>query len=237
MPWLLVDYDAGAGGENFCAELSKSPGCVALDFFVTDNLRTKVFDRFHQGWLIPNHTPEPQDSHPELWEIIPGHRCTERARATLNNLYVIRIQRPKDQILLNYMLTQLENKVYLACEPTEELYQGTVNHLYDLTGNKAVITNTTRHDDLLTLWLTAYGIECNTTNRKAYLENLRNDIIEETESNFDLVIPYEDLFFGHEKVAKSIYETFQILIDTSWLCKYTQGFESFVLAQGTKNII
>lgn len=237
MPWLLVDYDPGAGGESFCAELSKSPGCIPLDFVVTDSQRTKVFDRFNQGWLIPHNTPAALDADPELWEIIPGHRCTDRAKETLQNCYSVRIQRPKDPTLWEYMVKQLETKVWLARESTQQHFQGTINHLYNLTGNNDVLEKTSIADDFLSLWLVAFGIEPNQTNRKIYLENFKNDHVAEPTSDFDLCIPYEDLFFNHDQVANNIQTTFGISIDQNWLCKYTQGFESFLIDAAKQNTV
>lgn len=237
MPWLLIDYDPGAGGESFCAELSRSPGCVPLDFVVTENQRTKVFDRFNQGWLIPHNTPAAIDADPDLWEIIPGHRCTDRAKETLKNCKSIRIARPKNSALWDYMVYQLESKVWLAKESTLEHFQGTVNHLYNLTGNIDVLEKTSIEQDFLSLWLIAFGIDPNELNRDLYLQNFKNDNVAEPLHNFDLCIDYEDLFYNHDKVVDDIKQTFDIDLDKNWLCKYSQGFESFKLDQSKKNSV
>ena len=40
MPFLFVDYDQGAGGEYFCANLSRSPQCTEMKNVLFGNGRT-----------------------------------------------------------------------------------------------------------------------------------------------------------------------------------------------------
>jgi len=229
MPWLMVDYDAGAGGERFCAELSKSPGCIPLQYSIGSNSRTKVQDRFEQGWLIPLNTPKAIAADPVMWEIVPCHRSTDRAKSTLENLKTIRIARPKSESLWDYMATQLEKKVWLSTQPSKEHYQGAAEQLYNLTGNPAVIDSTSADDDYLTMWLIAFGVEPNQDNRKEYLNNFRNDHVPEPDIDYDLIIAYEDLFFNHDKVFQDIYNVFGITIDKSWLNWYSDDYANFVV--------
>ena len=76
MPFLFVDYEQGAGGEFFCANLSQSPQCIPLEVDNLPNQRYKVYDIFDQEFLkIAPHVvvkAPPKN----LYAVVPTHRYT-----------------------------------------------------------------------------------------------------------------------------------------------------------------
>jgi hypothetical protein len=67
MPFLFVDYDQGAGGEFFCAQLSLSSQCVPLQVERFDTGRSKVHDQFGQEFLKAAPNPRYQEPDPDLF--------------------------------------------------------------------------------------------------------------------------------------------------------------------------
>lgn len=228
MPFLFVDYDQGAGGEYFCAELSKSPQCVPLEFTRYSNGRTKVKDLFNQKFLdlTLNPTIDIIESHPTLYNIVPSHRNTALANGLLNDVRSCRIKNPVDPNLLKHLKEHQINKVWLAVESPEyfvgELRLQTARAI-DRSLMQKIKSKMRRVDIALIL----AGQEPTEQAVSEYIEHIRHSVEPEPDFLYDLVIPYEDLFFNVDLVKTKIKNTFGIDIDTEWLDKFKKDYHAF----------
>lgn len=227
MPFLLVDYDQGAGGEFFCAKLSQSPQCVPLEVTQYDTGRSKIQDRFGQEFLKPTPTPEFLDSDPMLYELIPAHRSCHIAKQVLSDVRTIRIASPDpDSVYWQYLLEQRKKKVLLAPQPEGKYFIGELKVLADKTGRSDWIRYVNKDMDNLTLQMLADGIEPTDENKKTYLADLLTHY-QEPEFDYDLVIPYEQLFTNIKWIEQQIKSCFGIDIVDPWLDAYRKNYEEY----------
>ena len=219
MPFLFVDYDQGAGGERFCAALSKSPQCEKLIFQQFDNSRIKVHDVFAQEFLKPTPDIEIKKSHPELYTIVPTHRHTDLARSLLEDVHSIRIQRPRDKELHLRMVEQQIKKV-LTREPTPEYFFGLLKILSKSAADKGFVRKVKYHMLTVEIILLSQNIDPTSDAIEKYLHKVRNDIEIEPDQHYDLAIPYEQLVHDPEQVKKALYLNFGISVVGDWLENY-----------------
>lgn len=227
MPFLLVDYDQGAGGEFFCAKLSQSPQCVPLEVSHYDTGRSKIQDRFGQEFLKPMPTPELLQADALLYELTPAHRSCHIAKQVLSDVYTIRIANPDtDSVYWHYLLEQRKKKVLLAPQPEGKYFIGELRVLIDKTGRQDWIRYVNKDMDNLTLQMLADGIEPTEQNRIEYLDQLLVQD-QEPEFDYDLVIPYEMLFSNTKWITQQIKSCFGIDIIDPWLDTYRKNYEEY----------
>ena len=227
MPFLFVDYDQGAGGEFFCAKLSQSIQCVPLSTTLYENGRSKTQDLFGQEFLKPVPTPEYIESHIDLYDLVPSHRSCHIAQAKFGKINSIRISNPpEDSDLWKYLTHQRVKKVLLARQPEDKYFIGELQVLINKTNNKDFVRRVNKNMDNLTLQMLADNIEPTEENRQHYLAKL---LIQQPEPTFDynLVIPYYDLFYNTTKIKQQIKEVFNIDITNNWLETYQQKYETY----------
>jgi hypothetical protein len=227
MPFLFVDYDQGAGGEYFSAELSRSPQCVTLESVRYANGRTKVQDLFGQKFLDLTLDPwiDPIDAHPTLYDVVPCHRNTDRAKKLLKDVRSIRIKTPVDPALLKHLKDHQINKVWLAVE-SPEYFVGELRLQTARAVDKALvkqIKSTMRRVDIA---LILAGQEPTESAVNKYIEEIRNLTVPEPNIDYDLVIPYEDLFYNVNQVKHSIKAVFGIDIETDWLDRFKATYDA-----------
>jgi hypothetical protein len=220
MPFLFVDYDQGAGGERFCAGLSENPKCERLGYQQFDNGRTKVHDVFAQEFLKPIPDIEIKKSHPELYTIVPTHRRTDLARSLLEDVYSIRIQRPRDKELHLRMVEQQIKKVLLTREPTPEYFFGLLKILSKSAADKSFVRKVKY--DMLTveIILLSQNIDPTPDAVEKYLSDIKNTSEVEPDQHYDLVIPYEHLVRDPTQVQTALYHTFGITVSEDCLASY-----------------
>lgn len=225
MPFLLVDYDQGAGGEFFCAKLSQSPQCVPLEVTQYDTGRSKIQDRFGQEFLKPIPKPKFLEADPVLYELAPAHRSCHVAQQLLPGVRTIRIASPgPDTVHWQYLLEQRKQKVLFAPQPEGKYFIGELKVLADKTGRQDWIRYVNRDMDNLTLQMIADGIEPTEQNRTEYLAQLLVHY-EEPDFEYDLVIPYEKLFTDTEWIKQQIKSCFDIDIVDTWLDTYRKNYD------------
>jgi hypothetical protein len=228
MPFLFVDYDQGAGGEFFCANLSQSPQCIPLKVDNLPNQRYKAYDMFDQEFLktVPHVDVKPA---PEfLYAVVPTHRYTQLAKDLLTNVRSIRITEPEyNSSLWSFYKHQQLHKVYLRKLPSPELFVGEVKMLLRTATNPNFLREIDIHMDGLELILRAANIEPTEANRKHYIESY-NKPRPDPLVDYDLVIPYEDLFFNINKIKESILNIFGIVILSPWLETYQKNYEAYL---------
>lgn len=224
MPFLFVDYDQGAGGEFFSAELSKSPQCVRLRSEIFDT-RTKVYDKFDQEFL--NETPKIDkilDSDPTLYDIVVSHQRCELAQQLLGNIKTLRISlATANESLLSYRRYQQINKVLLAKLPPK-IFLGEIKMAARDSINPNFLKQVKKDMDILDLRLLYKNIEPTAENREKHIKGMSTPDVEPTYP-YDLVIPYEDLFFNTAKIKQNIFNTFGIEIIGDWLDTYRKNYE------------
>jgi hypothetical protein len=227
MPFLFVDYDQGAGGEFFCSQLSLSSQCVPLEVERFDTGRSKVQDRFGQEFLKADPNPKYQEPNPEKFELVPMHRGWLLASSMYNPCFSIRISNPEPgSDMCNYLQHNRLKKVLLAPQPSGKYFIGELDVLIRKTNNRDFVRHTHKDMNNLTLQMLADGIEPTEQNQKLYLEKIMRQIPEPT-ANYDLVIPYEKLFYDTAWIIQKIKEVFGIDIDTPWLETYRQNYEAY----------
>lgn len=227
MPFLLVDYDQGAGGEFFCAKLSQSPQCISLEVTQYDTGRSKIQDRFGQEFLKPTPKPAVLNADPILYELAPAHRSCHIAKQLLSNVYTIRISNPApDSNYWRYLLEQRKRKVLLAPQPEGKYFIGELKVLIDKTGHRDWIRYVNKDMDNLTLQMLADGLEPTEQNRDEYLAKLLVHQ-EEPVFDYDLIIPYEKLFNDTKWIKQEIKSCFGIDIRDSWLDTYNKNYENY----------
>ena len=220
MPFLFVDYDQGAGGERFCAGLGESPQCEKLLYQKFENGRTKVHDVFAQEFLKPIPDIEIKKSHPELYTIVPTHRRINLARSLLEDVYSIRIQRPRDKELHQHMIEQQIKKVLMTREPTPEYFFGLLKILSDSACSKDFVKKVKYHMLTVEIILLSQQIDPTPDAIENYLHQVRNQIEIEPDQPYDLVIPYEQLAYNPDQVKKALYLNFGISVVGDWLTTY-----------------
>ena len=225
MPFLFVDYDQGAGGERFCAGLSLSPQCERLEFVKYDSTgRTKVVDRFDQELLKQNPVYESKSSHPTLYTIVPTHRKTSKAQPHINEkIRSIRIRMPEDEQLFKHIKEQQALKVIEAREPNPEYFAGFVNEWVKKTGSTDFVKKVKYNMRNVDIILLSRGIDPTDENVEKYLDELRNLRLPEPPIQYDLIIPYEDLFYNTQRVRDSVFNVFGIEIVGDWLDDYAKS--------------
>lgn len=229
MPFLFVDYDQGAGGEFFCAQLSRSEQCITLDYVTYPNNRTKVFDRFQQEFLKINPAVDLIKADTELYEIVPTHRRTAFAKNILSDLRSIRISQPDiDDPLWYYYKQQQLLKVLLTKEPTSQQIVGLLRILVNSTSSKEFLKKIKPGMDTLSLILLADGIDPSAENKDNYISSLLANRTPEPEFSYDLIIPYRDLFFNKQKIEQNLQEIFSITVKDSWLDTYKKNYEAYL---------
>jgi predicted SAM-dependent methyltransferase len=229
MPFLFVDYDQGAGGEFFCAQLSRSDQCVTLDYVKYPNNRTKVFDRFHQEFLKLDPAVDSISTDDKLYELVPTHRHTALAKSILPNLKSIRISQPEiDDPLWYYYKQQQISKVLLTNEPTDQQTVGLLRMLVNSTGSKEFLKKIKTGMDTLSLILLADGIDPTAENKDNYINSLLANRTLEPEVSYDLIIPYRDLFFNARQIEKNLQDIFNIVVKDSWLDTYKNNYETYL---------
>ncbi len=228
MPFLFVDYDQGAGGEFFCANLSRSEQCQTLKSVLTPLKRTKIDDVFGQEFLklIPNVSYKL--SHPTLFDIVPTHRYTPTAKQLLGKIFSIRISNPKDEDLWKYLKYQQINKVLLAPAPSGKHFIGEIKGLIHYNSRKDWIKKIKRNMDDVSIILLSRGLDPTERVKQDYLNWLRCNKLPDPLYNYDLVIPYEDLFYNTDAVKKNIKNTFKIEITDNWLDQYKKDYDLYL---------
>ena len=228
MPFLFVDYDQGAGGEYFCANLSQSPQCVPLVGRKFPNGRTKVFDLFNQEFIKSSPRPYYLDSDPVLYNVVPSHRNIELARSVGIQLQSIRIKYPTDSKYREYLQHNKIKKVLLSPFPTGVDFIGFVQQMIALTGRREWVKRVDRSMDYTTIRLISLGYEPTEENKSKFINaTLKRDVIEPT-FDYDLVIPYESLFNQVDWVREQIFNHFKIEINTCWLDKYGDDYRAWL---------
>ena len=213
MPFLFVDYDQGAGGENFCARLSTAPQCETLTATVYNNNRTKIRDLFDQEFLKITPHIEVKESHPTLYTVVPSHRHTDLAYAKLKDVYSIRIAMPSDPTLLAQLKENQIQKVLLTQEPPE-YFIGLVRILketaVDLDFVKKIKYNTMQ---TVEIYLLSQGKEPTQQNIDEFLRKLRDRTDPEPDLSYDLILPYETLQYDPDQTKLLIKNKFGIEYD------------------------
>lgn len=228
MPFLFVDYDQGAGGEFFCAQLSLSPQCIPLEVERFDTGRSKVRDRFGQEFLKADPTPKYQEPDPVLFELVPMHRGWPLAASMYDRPHCIRISNPDpDSDLWKYLQHNRLKKVLLAPQPSGKYFIGELDVLIRKTNNRDFVQRVNPSMDNLTLQMLADGIEPTSENRKQYLEKIMVQY-PEPHADYSLVIPYEKLFYDTDWIRQQIRQVFGIDILTPWLENYRREYETYL---------
>jgi hypothetical protein len=227
MPFLFVDYDQGAGGEFFCSQLSLSPQCIPLQVERFNTGRSKVHDRFGQEFLKPAPRPEYQEPNPEKFELVPVHREWALATSMYDPAHGIRISNPpEDSELWQYLQHNRLKKVLLAPQPEGKYFIGELDVLIRKTNNRDFVRHVHKDMNNVTLQMLADNIEPTEQNQKLYLEKIMRQVPEPTD-DYDLVIPYEKLFYDTAWVQQQIKQVFGIDILTPWLETYRREYEAY----------
>ena len=109
----------------------------------------------------------------------------------------------------------------------DKYFLGELKVLTAKTNNTEFLKRVNKNMDNLTLQMLADNIEPTDENKKVYLNRLIQPEHGEPYFKYDLVIPYEDLFYNTEKVKQSIWETFGIVIKSNWLDAYREQYEAY----------
>jgi len=213
MPFLFVDYDQGAGGENFCARLSNARQCETLTATLYDNQRTKVRDVFGQEFLKPNPQFTAKESHPELYTVVPTHRHTDLAVAHLKDVHSIRIAMPTDPTMLAQLKENQIQKVYLTQEPPE-YFVGLVRILQQTAADPDFVKKI-KYNKMQTveIHLLAQGKQPTQQNIDEFLNKLRSTVDPEPDFAYDLILPYEMLHREPDRAKHLIKSKFGIEYD------------------------
>lgn len=227
MPFLFVDYDQGAGGEFFCYNLSLEESCIPVEKkILTKEKRTKIEDVFGQEFLKYNPKIFFKKSHPTLYELIPAHRTTPLAKELNLNFKSIRISSPTDTEFIKFFNYQKCKKVFFSKLPNKLYYVGELENLSRVSKNKDWIKQASYEMDYLSLFMLSKGVELTEENKKIFLEGLLT-IEDEPNFNYDLIIPYENLFINTDKIKKNILNIFNINIKNNWLDQYKKDYEEY----------
>ena len=229
MTFLFVDYNQGAGGELFCANLSQSENCIPLQYIKYNNGRTKVIDIFNQEFLKPEPEIIVKKSQSKLYDIVPTHQHTNLAKEKLENVCSIRIANPLDNKMWQFIKNQHINKVLLSKEPTGFYFLGMLKILVKSSGRNDWIKQVNPNMDVLTLTLISQSIAPTEENKNIYIKKLINTPpLLEPNIDFDLIIPYEDLIYKSKTIAEQIEQIFCIKITGNWLDTFKINYEAYL---------
>lgn len=228
MPFLFVDYDQGAGGEFFCHGLSQSAECILLDGFQNSKNRTKVNDLFGQEFLKTTPKPTIIEDNTNLYNLVPSHRNTKLAHSMLKNVHSIRIANPENNELWQYLKYQQVIKVLNSPMPSGAHFVGEIEMLARAAPTKDWIKQVKSDMDNLTLILLSKGIEPTKDNKEKYMQELTSIKDPEPDYSFDLVIPYENLFYNTNKIKEQIKDIFRITVVGDWLEKYKKDYDAYL---------
>jgi hypothetical protein len=227
MPFLFVDYDQGAGGEFFCSQLSLSPQCVPLQLERFSTGRSKVQDRFGQEFLKAVPRPAHVEPNPDLYELVPMHRCGDLARSMYTDMFSIRISNPDPKSRYwQYLQHNRLKKVLLAPQPEGKYFLGELDVLIRKTNNRDFVRHVHKDMDNLTLQMLSDNIEPTPENREQYLKTTMIQVPEPM-FEYDLIIPYERLFTDIDWVQHQIKTVFDIDISTPWLTNFQREYETY----------
>ena len=229
MPFLFIDYDQGAGGEFFCYELSQSVECVPLSGFTNRESRTKINDVFGQEFLKIVPRPDVITAHASLYDVIPSHRNTNLAQLILKNVYSIRIASPVNNDLWQYLKYQQITKVFKSQLPSGKHFVGEIEMLSRATSDKSWIKQVKSSMDNLTVLLLSRNIDPTEENKNKFIQEIIANRDPEPNYNFDLVIPYEDLFYNTSKIKEQIKSIFEITVVGDWLEKYKKDYDAYLV--------
>ena len=227
MPFLFVDYDQGAGGEYFCANLSRSPQCQLLDYIKLSTNRIKVVDIFDQEFLKTNAQPTKLESNPTLFNVVPTHRKLDLAERLLGKVYSIRIANPEDDKLWQYLKYQQIHKVFLSPLPSGKHLVGEIKMLMRQNPSLDWIKRIKKNTDGLSIVLLSQGIDPTEENKSQFIEREITNRVPEPTRKYDLVIPYERLFYNTEQIKKDLKNTFNIDINDNWLDQYKNDYDLY----------
>lgn len=227
MPFLFVDYDQGAGGEYFCANLSRSPQCQPLDYIKLSTNRIKVIDVFDQEFLKTIAQPQKVVPNPDLFDIVPAHRTVDLAEELLGKVYSIRIANPKDEQLWQYLKYQQIHKVFLSPLPSGKHLIGEIKMLMRQNASYNWIKSIKKNTDGLSIILLSRGIEPTEENKNQFIRHEIANKMPEPIRNYDLVIPYESLFYNTEQIKQDLKSTFNIDINDNWLAQYKNDYDLY----------
>ena len=228
MPFLFVDYDQGAGGESFCHGLSQSAECVTLSGFRNSKNRTKINDIFGQEFLKTIPKPTSIDDNTTLYNLVPSHRNTHLAQSILKNVYSIRIANPTNEALWQYLKYQQIEKVFKSQSPSSQHFVGEIEMLTRGTLNKDWVKKVKSNMDYLTLRLLSKGIEPTDHNKEQYMQELISIREPEPDYEYNLIIPYEDLFYNVDAIKEQIKSIFGIIVIGDWLEKYKKDYDAYL---------
>ena len=226
MPFLFVDYDQGAGGEYFCENLSKSSQCVPLTSERTNNNRTKVNDIFNQEFLRVISRPKIIESG-SLYDVVPCHRKTKYASTILKDVFSIRISNPKDPALKEYLNYNRVVKVLKSKLHSGLHLVGEIEELCRITNNKDWVRYVKSDMNNTQLYLLAKGLPPTDKNVDRLISFILSREFPEPTYNYNLIIPYEDLFFNTENIKVKIKEIFNIDVVDGWLETYLTNYNAY----------
>jgi len=210
MPFLFVDYDQGAGGEPFCADVSKADQCLTLNSAVYANSRTKVLDVFEQEFLKPRPNPKIVTSDPVLYTLVPTHRHTPLAHKLLDKVYSIRIKNPDDPAMWDRLTEKRISRVLLTVEPDAKYFIGLLKIISETATDTNFLKRVKFGMRTVDINLLAQGVEPTEENVNEYLEKIKYNRWPEPEFEYDLIVPYEDLVQDKNKVKQQLKEVFDI---------------------------
>lgn len=228
MSFLFVDYDQGAGGEFFCHGLSQSPECVRLTGFRNSKNRTKINDVFGQEFLKTIPQPTVISNNAPLYNLVPSHRNTNLAQSMLENVFSIRIANPTEDDLWQYLKYQQVEKVFTSPLPSGKHFIGEIEMLARSTPNKDWIKHVKSNMDYLSILLLSKEIQPTKSNKEKYTQEVISHREPEPNYNFDLIIPYEDLFYNTNRIKEEIKNIFNITVVGDWLEKYKKDYDAYL---------
>jgi hypothetical protein len=126
----------------------------------------------------------------------------------------------------NYLQHNRLKKVLLAPQPEGKYFIGELDVLIRKTNNRDFVRRVHKDMDNLTLQMLADRIEPTDENKELYLKQILVQV-EEPTVNYDLVIPYEKLFYDTAWIERKIKQVFGIDITTPWLETYCRDYEAY----------
>lgn len=227
MPFLFVDYDQGAGGEYFCSNISHTDPCVELDWVRYPNTsRTKIYDIFDNEFLTKFPLVELRESTSRiLYDIVPTHGNTKLAKEILGDIRSIRVASPTiNDPLWEYFKHNQLRKVMLSQLPGP-IFTGEIKMLARTTSNPNFLNQVNGKMDSLDIRLLSENVEPTEEIRTATLSEMLNTAYPEPMFDYDLIIPYGDLFFNIDRIKQQLADIFNIKIKQPWLETYRENYE------------
>lgn len=229
MPFLFIDYDQGMGGEYFCLELSKSLRCVTLDSMCTDRGRVKIQDKFNQEWLKPNPDPEVQLSDPELFDLVPCHRHTEKAKKILQDVRSIRLAAPSSLHIMSWIKDNQRKKVMLDKLPSTQHFFGELKILQSNSLTPKSVAACRKDMDYATLFLISRDIEPTMENKVRLIKQRFDSVSPEPKFAYDLVIDFEELIFDRSNIINQINLIFDLGLSADSLQRFQKDYFHYAL--------